>query len=445
MSYTIIEELGRGGMGCVYKAKGYDGTIVALKMMSNRVTCYPEYRELFKSEVDTLRRMKHPSIVRIVGEPYNDTAGNYYLPMEFIEGMTIEQYVGLNGAFSIDKSVNLMLKILEAIQYIHDQKRIHRDLKPSNIMIRPDGRICIIDFGIAKDARIGGTGKTVGRIIGTDGYMSPEQANGMNIDHRTDIYSIGCVFYYILTGRHAIPKASSDHDTIANILHGNMPLPSHTISALPLGIDKVFLKSVDKNMKNRYQTASDFKDALSDICGRSVPRITVGSNNDNDIQISNMYVSRHHLTIKGIEQPTTGGKSKYSIEIIDKSTNGTGVDGRPLKNASIIIDYNDTINLPNILLAAREECQLNWNEVISKLKNKGWNPEREIFLSPPYPDPKENLGLLIGIACFLVPLVGLVLWVVWKSEHSQKAAKALKVAIIGFVVNSIINIIIQNL
>ena len=445
--YSIIEELGRGGMGCVYKAQSsIDNTIVALKMMSNRVTCYPEYRELFKSEVDTLKRMNHPSVVRIVGEPYNDDAGNYYLPMEFIEGKTIEQHVNLHGAFSLDEAVNLMTNILEALQYVHDRNRIHRDIKPSNIMIRPDGRICIIDFGIAKDARIGGTGKTVGRVIGTDGYMSPEQANGMNIDHRTDIYSIGCVFYYLITGKHAIEKSNSDYATIANILHGNMPIPSQTKSSISSSVDSVFLKSVDKNMMNRYQTASEFKDALLEICGKTIPRIIIGSSSDNDIQINNQYVSRHHLIIKGLELPTTGGATKYAIEITDNnSTNGTGVDGRPLKNSSIVIDYNGTMNMPEVLLAARLECQLNWKEVVTKLKIKGWNPGK-IILPPPPPSPEpERMSILIGIACFLLPLIGLILWGVWRSKYPKKAAQVLKVAAIGFVVNNIINLIIRSI
>ena len=409
MAYSIICELGHGGMGCVYKALAPNGTIVALKMMSNKVTCYPEYRDLFKSEVNTLRQMNHPSVVRIVDEPYNDNAGNYYIPMEFVEGETIEQHINKYGAYKFDKAVKLMSKILEALQYIHERRRIHRDIKPSNIMIRPTGSICIIDFGIAKDARIGGTGHTVGRIIGTDGYMSPEQASGLNIDHRTDIYSVGCVLYFLLTGQHAIRKEKNDISTIANIINGNIPLPSQTIPSISAAIDKVFLKSVDKNMIKRYQTASEFKYALEEICGNPIPKITIGSSQDNDIQINNQYVSRHHLIIKGLEQPLTNGLKKYSFEIIDTSTNGTGINGRPLRNGSIIIEYNTDNNLPDVLLAAHTECTLNWNEVINKLKMRGWNVEKQQSSTPPPPKPSSFLREFIIIITCLIILIILIL------------------------------------
>ncbi len=443
MPYTIIKEIGHGGMGCVYKGQDAHGKIVAIKMMSNRVTCFPEYRQLFQTEVDTLKRMNHPSVVHIVGDPYRDDKGNLYLPMEFVDGETIEQHVSSKGTFVLEDAVALMSKILEALQYVHDRQRIHRDIKPSNIMIRPNGSVCVIDFGIAKDARIGGTGQTVGRVIGTDGYMSPEQAKGLHIDHRTDIYSLGCVFFYLLTGQHAVQKGNNDYATVANILQGNMPLPSQAVNTIPSAIDEVFLKSVDKNMMLRYQTAAEFKEALEEACGQSIPKVTVGSRSDNDIQINNEYVSKHHLTIKGLEQPLTGGAKKFSIELTDNSTNGTGVNGRPLRKSSMIIDYNGTVNLPEVLLAARAECPLNWNEVVSKLKTRGWNP---VIIAPPPPPqpPVESLNVFLGIISFFIPIVGWILWVVWHEEYPHKASIAARLAWAGFALNVIILIISQS-
>ena len=182
MSYQYSDNdiIGRGGMGCVYKGRDPAGNLVAIKMMSNQVTCYPEYRALFQSEVNALRKMNHPSVVRIVGKPFQDSAGNLFLPMEYVQGKTIEQYIRQNGPMSSNKAIEVMKMVLEAMQYVHEHGCIHRDIKPSNIMIRDDGRICIIDFGIAKDSEVGSSGKTVGRIIGTDGYMSPEQATGLS-------------------------------------------------------------------------------------------------------------------------------------------------------------------------------------------------------------------------------------------------------------------------
>lgn len=451
MSYTLLDKIGQGGMGCVYKAKdNTSNNVVAIKMMSNSVTCYPEYRDLFYSEVDTLRRMDHPSVVHIVGDPYKDSAGNMYLPMEFVEGETIEHKIKTSGPLSVDEANSMMCAILEAIQYVHNRGRIHRDIKPSNIMIRPNGNICVIDFGIAKDARVGSGGNTVGKIIGTDGYMSPEQATGLNIDRRTDIYSLGCVYYYLLTARHAIQKGVNSYQTINSILYFIAEPPSTINPAVPKEIDAVVAKAMDKNMTLRYQSSSEFKEAIESACGQSVPKVTIGSSPDNDIVINNQYVSRHHLIIKGTNEPLTGGGFQFSIELTDNSTNGTGVNGRPLKRRTMSIVYNDTADLPEVLLAARAECPLDWNQVITILKQKGWQPQK---ISTPPTISKQASGTSIGgveeeglnsqlaIVCFFFPLIGLILWLVWRNEKPKKGKSAGQCTLCGFILNIILILI----
>lgn len=437
MPYTLLEEIGHGGMGCVYKGKDSNGRKVAIKMMSNRVTCYPEYRQLFQSEVETLKRMDHPSVVHIVGEPYGDDKGNLYLPMEYIEGQTVEQKVNTEGTIPMEEAVCLMCKILEALQYVHDRNRIHRDIKPSNIMIRPDGSICIIDFGIAKDARVG-SGNTVGRIIGTDGYMSPEQANGLNIDRRTDIYSLGCVLYYLLTGKHAISKGKNDYETICNILKNIPLLPSQTGTGVSTALDDVFAKAVDKNMTLRYQTASEFKDAIEQAIGKTSPCVTIGRLESNNIVIRHDDVSRKHLIIRGVERPMTGGEVMYQLEIIDVgSKNGTGVNGKLLRNDTYSINYEGTINLPEVFLAGKPELAINWSTVMSKLRSKGWDPQVYNHPEPPRPPiPEDSLHWFLSIVS-LIPLVGWILWGVYKDEHPQKASLAAKLGWIGFIINLI--------
>ncbi len=461
MAYKIITEIGHGGMGCVYRAQDDNGEIIALKMMSNKVAYMPEYRRLFTSEVKALEQMNHPSVVRIAGAPYSDAAGNFYLPMQYVEGITIEQHVNTKGTFSVDEAVKLMEKILIAMEYVHSRNCIHRDIKPSNIMIKPDGDICIIDFGIAKDSKIGSSGHTVGTIIGTNGYMSPEQANGLHIDHRTDIYSLGCLFYFLLSGKHAVNTGKNNYDTVANILKNDLPLPSHVNADVPVAVDNVYLQAVDKNMLKRYQNVIEFKEALATACGKAVPKITVGSLASNDIQYTSTYVSRQHLIIRGLSEPMTGGSTRYFIEITDQSTNGTGVNGCPLKHSTMRVEYNGTVNLPEVLLAAREECPLSWEEVVGKLRAKGWSPApwnstsgNTVINSDDVTIKKDNdiskeqsekLNIVLGILSFLVPIVGAVLHFVWKTEHPSKAKKAGKLAIIGFVFGLIFNIIMSSL
>lgn len=448
MRYTLLEEIGRGGMGCVYKGVDSTGRTVALKMMSNKVTCYPEYRNLFQSEVDTLRRLNHPSVVHIVGDPYQDSAGNLILPMEFVEGETLEHYIARNGVIPPDEAATLMCKILEVMQYVHDRQKIHRDIKPSNIMLRPDGSVCMIDFGIAKDAKIG-TGNTVGRIIGTDGYMSPEQANGLNIDTRTDIYSLGCVMYYMLTGKNAIQKGSNDYETINTILRFKVLPPSSVVPGVPAYIDKAVMKAMDKNMTLRYQSAKDFQMDLmgGDMGGILVPRVSVGSSSDNDIIVHNEYVSRHHLLVNGVTEPDADGNMRYFLELVDNSTNGTGVDGRPLRHASMRIEYDGTASLPQVLLAARAECPVDWNQVVGILKQRGWNPQKQLYPLPPQPPSDtggDGLNPLLAVVSFLIPVAGWIMWGVWHSDRPARANLAGLLGIAGFVVNLLMILIIMK-
>ncbi len=458
--------IGRGGMGCVYRGHDQNGNVVAIKMMSNQVTCIPEYRDLFYSEVDTLRRMNNPSVVHIVGDPFSDSAGNLYLPMEFVNGKTIEQYVRENGPMSENAVRNMMGKILDAVQYIHNNRCIHRDIKPSNIMIRNgNDDICIIDFGIAKDSKVGATGRTVGRIIGTDGYMSPEQAAGLNIDSRTDIYSLGCVMFYMLTGKPAIPNQNNSYETINAILNSQLPLPSSIRPGISSMWDDVFKKATDKNMTRRFQTADEFWRALVDgqsagpTHSISIPTVTVGRAADNNISINNDYVSRHHLVIRGLETLNTGGGTSYQIEIEDISNNGTGLNGRRIHHQTETIDYTSTAQLPQVLLSGRAECELDWNRVIRELKQRGWQsgaaqhvpqPSGQQYPSsgqnynnvPPVPtNPNDKLDTGMAVICFIVPLLGWILWAVWKQEYPHKASSSAKWAWIGFAVQFVFNIL----
>ncbi len=450
-TYTTKSIIGRGGMGCVYDAEDNSARRVALKMMSNAVTCYPEYRALFTSEVETLKKMNHPSVVKIVGEPYSDAAGNMYLPMEFIQGQTIEQYVVSHGPMPEDRAIAMMSDILDAMQYVHSQKCIHRDIKPSNIMIRDTGGICIIDFGIAKDAKIGATGKTVGHIIGTDGYMSPEQASGLNIDIRTDIYSLGCILFYMLTGHHAITKKSNSYETMLAVLHDSVPPPSSLMPTISQHTDSVVLRAVDKNMMHRYQSCYEFRQALHAPYDTPVggygggggayhdrPTVTVGRSSDNDIVMSSQYVSGHHLTIQGIDdygQPT--------IIIVDSSTNGTGIAGRRIHNETHKIPYTSIGDLPEVLLSGHSDCRLPWGEVIRRLRKQGWQThaagsdraDDAVVMDDSDSDLGHTILTIVWcVVAVLFPLVGWIIAIIWWNKHRGSAKAILWCATIAFAI-----------
>lgn len=464
MPYTLGEIIGKGGMGCVYDGLTPDGQRTAIKMLECQYVSMPDFREFFDIEARALREMNHPSVVKIMGDPFSDSHGNLYLPMEYVEGETIEHRVKHHGPFSETEARATLCKILSAFTYIHGQQKIHRDIKPSNIMLRPNGEVCIIDFGIAKDMKTP-TGKTLGRCVGTDGYMSPEQVKGNSIDYRTDIYSLGCLLHYMLTGQHAIVKQSNDYQTIAVILNKEFPSARQIRPELSDDIQQIIYKAVDKNMLLRYQTASEFRNALmgtpeQDDGGHTtrtaVVSISVGRRNC-DITIPNDYVSSKHLTIHCRCTPQGG----TFLELEDHSTNGTGVNGRYVHNSSITIPFDITSQYtqetPQILLAGREEVALDFNKVTALLQQRwksannekttgriktdtdsGGTTTKKQVTPPSTPD---NLNIGLTILSLVFPIVGWVIWGLWKNEKPVAAQKAATMAWIGFSINIIIQII----
>lgn len=446
MAYKIIREVGCGGMGKVFEATDtYDGSRVALKMMSAKAAAVPDYRSMFDLEVSALRKLSHPSIVRIVGDPYSDSGGNLYLPMEFVEGRTISQTVmdPSHGPYSEAEAVEIFSKLLDVFSYIHSHHCIHRDVKPSNIMIRPNGSVCVIDFGIAKDTRTS-TGKTIGHVIGTDGYMSPEQAGGLNIDTRTDIYSLGCLLHYMLTGSHAVVKRSNDYDTICAILENDFPRVSDCGRKVSEQTQDAILRAVNKDMTRRFQTAGEFKSALVSGADRheGAKVVSVGRRGCN-INIDKDYVSKHHLDIY-FDMTSEG----YLVTISDNSTNGTGVDGRLVRHDTFDFHYFTNPrygepHLPVVMLAGLPEYTLDWDEV---LRIAGI--EREVLPPPPPPPPdpppaQDKLSTGLAVLAFLIPLAGWIMGASYKKKYPNKAKKANKMALWGFLFNYIIMQVIK--
>lgn len=402
MQYQFTKELGHGGMGCVYLGhrKG-DPTLLAIKMLDKACVGMPEYLEMFRQEVKTMQMLNHPLVVHIMGDTFSDTEGNLYLPMEYIEGETIEQRVNRHGPFTEKEATDLMCQILDAFQYIHDEAcTIHRDIKPSNIMLRPDGRICVIDFGIAKDSKIGSTGKTIGRIIGTDGYMSPEQVTGLHIDHRTDIYSLGCLLYYMVTGKHAITPRSNDHETKVAILNESAKRPSEFVPSISTDFDGIVMRAMDKNMTRRFHSAHDFKQALMPAHSTG-EEVTVGRNPDCDIVVNNPKISRNHLKI-------TFDRENRQYTLTDTSRNGTAVDGRLLHNASHTFNpyHAGGTHFPEVLMSGFADCRLDWNEVETLLD------------SEEHVDPVDNSTPIWAIILTLIsPVIGIIIALSWRKTR----------------------------
>jgi DNA helicase-2/ATP-dependent DNA helicase PcrA len=263
--YRVIEPLGAGGMGAVYKA--YDEKLhrtVALKVLPPEAVAQEDRRRRFLQEARAASALNHPHILTVyeVGE----VEGIPFIVMEYVEGETLRRRIS-SRSLSTAEALDLAVQIAEGLSKAHEHGIIHRDLKPENLMISREGYAKILDFGLAKlveiQKSVNSTEKTMiqintqaGTIMGTIKYMSPEQLLGKRIDLRSDIFSFGTVFYEMLTGRCPF-AAGNDVDTMHAIVHEE-PKPAHTVKAgLPRDLNRILEKALAKSPKNRYQKIKD--------------------------------------------------------------------------------------------------------------------------------------------------------------------------------------------
>jgi len=258
--YEVHGELGRGAMGVVYE--GYDPLIervVALKTIRADQLVGENARDVvarFRREAQAAGRLSHPNIVSIYD--FGEDAGVWYIAMEFIKGRELKEYFEAHERFATADAVRILTQILSALGYSHKLGVIHRDIKPANIIILADGSVKVADFGIA---HIESSELTqVGAVLGTPSYMSPEQIQGLPIDGRSDLFSVGVILYQFLTGER--PFTGSSTITMRKVLEENPLPPSRFNVQLPGAMDAVVRKALEKRADDRYQTADEFAAAL---------------------------------------------------------------------------------------------------------------------------------------------------------------------------------------
>ncbi|MHC4487738.1 MAG: protein kinase domain-containing protein, partial [Planctomycetota bacterium] len=257
--FRIERELGRGGVGVVYLA--HDTKLdrpVAIKSLPAEVMANPKARSRFQREARVLASLNHPNIATIYDE-LQEAEDVAYLILEYVPGQTLAERIA-KAPLKLEEALSIALQIAEAVAAAHEHDVIHRDLKPGNIKITPEGKVKVLDFGLAK--AVGGEGldqqSTVtepGRVIGTPAYMSPEQARGKPTDKRSDIWSFGCVLYEMLTGR--IPfKGETISDTLANILQTD-PEWHALPQATPANIQVLLRRCLEKDSRRRLRDIGD--------------------------------------------------------------------------------------------------------------------------------------------------------------------------------------------
>lgn len=257
--YQIMEVIGVGGMAVVYKAyDNIDQRTVAVKILKDEFLANEEFKRRFKNESKAIALLSHENIVRVFDVSYGETL--QYIVMEYVDGITLKEYIQQQGKIDPREAIYFITQILRALQHAHDRGIVHRDVKPQNTMLQSDGTIKVTDFGIARFSR-GETKTMTDSAIGSVHYFSPEQATGDATDAKTDLYAAGVVLYEMLTG--SLPFQSDNAVSVALMqLQKEPALPRELNPDLPVGLEQIIMKAMQKNVSDRYQTASEM---LNDI------------------------------------------------------------------------------------------------------------------------------------------------------------------------------------
>ncbi|MCB0833345.1 MAG: protein kinase [Bacteroidetes bacterium] len=294
--YKILEKLGEGGMGVVYKAQDTKlDRFVAMKFLPQRLADSEQDRARFIQEAKATAALNHPNILSIY--EIDDGADNAFIVLEYIDGQTLKDYLAAlksGSGVPVKQAIEWIKEIALGLKVAHDKNIIHRDIKAENIMLTKAGQLKIMDFGLAK-FRSKGTLTKAGTSVGTLAYMSPEQAQGQKADHRSDLWSLGIVFFELLTGD--LPfKSEHEAGLMYLVVNQDPPMPSELDRRLPSSIDSLLMKMLEKDRDKRFQNVDEFvteltalslnldakQDTLKKMAIAVLPFTTIGGDKENE-------------------------------------------------------------------------------------------------------------------------------------------------------------------
>jgi eukaryotic-like serine/threonine-protein kinase len=252
--YELEELVGSGGMSSVYRA--HDRLLersVALKILHEQYGRDEDYVERFRREARAVAQLAHPNIVTVIDRGEQD--GRQFIVFEYVDGVNLKELVDEEGPLPVHEAIELALQVARGLSFAHDQGLVHRDVKPQNVLIDGDGRAKVTDFGIARSVDVDGMTLT-GTIMGTSNYIAPEQARGQPVDEQTDVYSLGCVLYELLTGE--VPYGGDNFVSVA-MRHVNDPVPSVRDERpdVPPRLDWVIQQAMAKDHQERFASMNE--------------------------------------------------------------------------------------------------------------------------------------------------------------------------------------------
>ena len=267
--YERLGELGRGGMGIVYKVRDREtGEVVALKILKPEIAGNPQILERFKNELLLAHKITHRYVARLY--EFHREGDAVYLSMEYVEGESLRSLLEREGRLTTERAIEFARQLAEGLAEAHRQSIVHRDLKPENIMIAPDGGLKVMDFGISRSYAEDST--MTGSVVGTPAYMAPEQAEGKTLDHRVDVYAFGLILYEMFTG-----EATFHGDTAVTLALKQVTErptnPTKLAPSLPRRIDAAIMKCLEKDPAKRFQSVEEAFQALAGLTGPNAPKV----------------------------------------------------------------------------------------------------------------------------------------------------------------------------
>jgi serine/threonine protein kinase len=278
--YEIRGPIGAGGMGEVFQARGPRlERDIAIKVLPAAMAHDPDRLARFQREARALAALNHPHIVTVYSVEEAD--GVNFLAMELVEGQPLDRLI-CRGGLPVEQIVEIASALADALAAAHDKGIVHRDLKPANVMITHDGRVKVLDFGLAKDVNEGGPNDTTvtslgntqaGVVMGTPAYMSPEQISARPLDHRTDIFSLGVVLHEMATGQQPF-KGNSSAELISAILRDHPAPIAESRPDLPSDLARIIRRCLEKDPRHRIQTARDVANEFRDLARQTPDKAT---------------------------------------------------------------------------------------------------------------------------------------------------------------------------
>ena len=368
--YKILKKLGEGGKGIVFKCLDNNlNRVVAIKLIKGDVTEGDSYSRI-RREAETTAKMSHQNMVAIYD--MQKDGDRFYMVMEFVDGDNLLEYVARSKkGLSVNEVIRITISVAEALEYAHERGVIHRDIKPENIMMTKDGIPKIMDFGLAK-AFDSPSLTHAGTIVGTPAYISPESALGKNVDARSDLYSLGCVIYFMCTGTPPF-SATDSIQLIYNHIHDYPPPPSSINEGIPKQLDSVVMKLLRKNPLERFQDAGKLVEAIKGIEDlMSVPeRVMKSERSSDNISLKKGSISSSQIRsssligvepevslLKGAIDSVLMGEGKAVMVIGDPGQGKTRL-------CEEIIDYGLLRGLKVIMIKGKENRSSTPNYILS--------------------------------------------------------------------------------